>query len=129
VIIHLKFPNIPIHFSKFIGPVCSVDSVVLLIFKRCNVSTFSDQLAGVKVREKMKHQFISVLMKKEFLYLIIKITFTAMAETPWGLQLWNACSSVRFFTRGFRLRNRRMNRRYTVGTESMQRLTKIDCSR
>jgi len=33
VIVHLKFPNIPIHFSKFIGPACSVDFVDLLIFK------------------------------------------------------------------------------------------------
>jgi len=30
VIIHSTFPNIPIHFNKFIGPVCSAD---LLIFK------------------------------------------------------------------------------------------------
>jgi len=34
VIIHLKFPNIPIHFSKFIGPACSVDSIDLLILKK-----------------------------------------------------------------------------------------------
>jgi len=33
VIIHLTFPNIPIHFNKHIGPTCSVDSVDLLIFK------------------------------------------------------------------------------------------------
>jgi len=33
VIIHLKFPNIPIYFSKF-RPICSVDSVDLLIFKK-----------------------------------------------------------------------------------------------
>jgi len=33
VIIHLKFLNIPIHFSKFIGPACFVDFVNLLIFK------------------------------------------------------------------------------------------------
>jgi len=33
VIIHLTFPNIPTHFNKLIGPVCSVDSVDLLIFK------------------------------------------------------------------------------------------------
>jgi len=25
--IHLKFLDIPIHFSKFLGPACSVDSV------------------------------------------------------------------------------------------------------
>jgi len=33
VIIHLKFPNIPIHFSEFLGLACSVDSVDLMIFK------------------------------------------------------------------------------------------------
>jgi len=33
VIIHLIFPNISIHFNKFIGPACSVNSVDLLIFK------------------------------------------------------------------------------------------------
>jgi len=30
---HLIFLNISIHFSKFIGPACSVDSVDLMIFK------------------------------------------------------------------------------------------------
>jgi len=33
VIIHLTYPNIPIHFNKPIGPACSVDSVDLLILK------------------------------------------------------------------------------------------------
>jgi len=33
MIIHLTFPNIPIHFNKLIGPACYVDSVNLLIFK------------------------------------------------------------------------------------------------
>jgi len=33
VIIPLTSLNIPIHFNKHIGPICSVDSVDLLIFK------------------------------------------------------------------------------------------------
>jgi len=33
VIIHLAFPNIPIHFNKHIEPICSIDSINLLIFK------------------------------------------------------------------------------------------------
>jgi len=38
----------------------------------------------------------------------------AVAEIAWGLQRRNACSSARFFTRGFRLRG--VVRWNTVGT-------------